>query len=166
MNPTEAPVTVLVVSSGGGHWLQLCRLAPAWQGCRVVSACAADAPPMPGVIERHVRLQDATRWNLRSLWILVPQVTRLLLSVRPDVVVSTGAMPGLMALLGARLMGARTIWIDSLANVQRVSGSGRLARFIADEWWTQWPHLAATPGDIGHGVMKWKRKPNHHGAVW
>ena len=28
--------TVLTVASAGGHWVQLMRLLPAWDGCRVV----------------------------------------------------------------------------------------------------------------------------------
>lgn len=166
MRSDQRPVTVLAVSSGGGHWLQLCRLAPSWQGCRVVTACTADSPPMPGSTERHVRLQDATRWNLRSLWTLGPQLLRLILDVRPDVIVTTGALPGLVALLLGRLVGARTIWIDSLANVQRISGSGRLAGFIAHEWWTQWPHLVGGAENGHGGGVRLKRKPDHHGAVW
>lgn len=166
MKKSKGPITVLAISSGGGHWLQLCRLASAWEGCRVVSACTADAPPMPGVIESHVMLQDATRWNLRSLWVLVPQVVRLMQRIRPDVVVTTGALPGLIAMMCGRLAGARTIWIDSLANVRQVSASGRLAGFVAHEWWTQWPHLADGAESFERNGRGKQRKPKHHGAVW
>ncbi|WP_245893415.1 UDP-N-acetylglucosamine transferase subunit ALG14 [Devosia naphthalenivorans] len=67
---------------------------------------------------------------------------------------TTGSFPALMALGVARmLLGARTIWIDSVANCQALSTSGRLARRVADVWLTQWPHLATVDG------------PEHWGAV-
>ena len=57
--------------------------------------------------------------------------------------ISTGAAPGYLAIRGARLLRARTAWIDSVANVEEVSLSGRLASEQADLCLTQWPHLAA-----------------------
>jgi hypothetical protein len=41
-----------------------------------------------------------------------------------------------------RLLGARTIWLDSIANAERISLSGRLVRPFASVWLTQWEHLA------------------------
>ncbi len=34
----ERRVRVLAVASGGGHWVQLLRLRPAWEGCDVAYA--------------------------------------------------------------------------------------------------------------------------------
>lgn len=169
LNATQRPVTVLALSSGGGHWLQLCRLAAAWQTERVVTACTAEGPPMPCPVLRYHRLRDATRWNRWGLLVLGAQVGRLMLLERPDVVVTTGAAPGLWALLWGRAMGARTVWIDSLANVQQLSGAGRLARWVATDWWTQWPHLARDP-DVTSSPPGPKRQegrsPQYRGAVW
>ena len=63
-----------------------------------------------------------------------------------DVVLSTGAAPGYFAILFGRLVGARTIWLDSIANVEQVSMSGQMVRRHADLWLTQWPHLAHEDG--------------------
>lgn len=145
---------VLAVASGGGHWLQLCRLAPAWQGHEVVTACTTAGPPMPCRVARHHTLPDATRWDRLALLRLAWAVVRLLVVERPDVVITTGAAPGLLALCAGRLVGARTVWIDSLANVEQLSGAGRMARWVAHEWLTQWPHLAQPQG------------PAHHGSLW
>ncbi len=65
---------------------------------------------------------------------------------RPDVVFSTGAAPGFFALFFGRLFGARTIWLDSLANVDRLSLSARLVRPFAKLWLTQWAELAGPDG--------------------
>lgn len=147
-------VDVLAVSSGGGHWLQLCRLAPAFEGQVVVTACTAPGPLMPCAVRRHHTLPDATRWDRMGLVRLACIVGLMVWRERPAVIVTTGAAPGLLALCWGRLLGSRTVWIDSLANVEHVSGAGRLARWVAHEWLTQWPHLSGAEG------------PAHRGAVW
>ena len=45
----------------------------------------------------------------------------VVLRERPDVVVSTGAAPGYFALRFGRLFGARTLWLESIANVEELS---------------------------------------------
>lgn len=67
--------------------------------------------------------------------------------LKPDVVVTTGSMPLAVFSLWARLLGARIVWIDSVAQVERMSASGRLARRYADLCLVQWPEVAASqPG--------------------
>lgn len=73
--------------------------------------------------------------------LLILQMLWLVLKFRPDVVITTGAAPGLVALQIGKLFGARTVWIDSLANAEKISLSGKLAERYADLWLTQWPHL-------------------------
>ncbi len=67
---------------------------------------------------------------------------KLVWRVRPDLVITTGALPGLFCLIFGRMLGARTVWIDSVANSDHPSLSGRCARPFATRWYTQWEHLA------------------------
>lgn len=61
---------------------------------------------------------------------------------RPLVVVSTGAAPGFFCILWGRILGAQVLWIDSIANAERISLSGRLAMLVGAKCLTQWEHLA------------------------
>ena len=91
--------------------------------------------------DRFLLVPDASRWNkLRLLWSAV-RVALVLLRVRPDVVISTGAAPGFFAISLARLVGARTVWVDSIANAEELSLSGQKASRIATLTLTQWPEL-------------------------
>jgi hypothetical protein len=138
---------VLAVSSGGGHWIQLRRLAPAWEGLDLVHVGVDPVRPPDLPEGRYHAVRDATRANPSAFLVLVPQLLRIVLRERPDVVVTTGAAPGLIALaLAKTLLGSRTIWIDSIANVGRMSGSGMQARRFADHWLTQWEGLAGPEG--------------------
>jgi len=61
---------------------------------------------------------------------------------KPDVIITTGSMPLAMLCLVAKLHGKKVVWIDSIANVERFSVSGRLVYYCADMFLTQWPDLA------------------------
>jgi UDP-N-acetylglucosamine:LPS N-acetylglucosamine transferase len=89
---------------------------------------------------------DANRWERLKLLRMAVEVLWLVVRLRPDVVVTTGAAPGLAALAFGRLVGARTLWIDSIANSEQLSDSGRLATRLAHRCLTQWPHLAGADG--------------------
>jgi UDP-N-acetylglucosamine:LPS N-acetylglucosamine transferase len=70
----------------------------------------------------------------------------VILRVRPDVVLTTGALPGLIALALGKISGARTVWVDSVANAEKMSLAGFQARKYADLWLTQWPEVANSTG--------------------
>jgi UDP-N-acetylglucosamine:LPS N-acetylglucosamine transferase len=144
----NAPRRVLAIASGGGHFVQLLRLRPGWAGHHVTYASvhagsAAEVAPDPLLTFRDV--SRANWWRLPlTLW----DVAGILIKVRPQVIVTTGALPPLLALVLARPFGVRTLWIDSIANSERLSDSGRLALGVATQALTQWPPLAT--GDAGY----------------
>jgi UDP-N-acetylglucosamine:LPS N-acetylglucosamine transferase len=133
--------------------VQLLRLRPAFEGCAVSYATVHpdSAAEVPGA--RFFSFRDASRKNPGSFPIAALQIARAVLSVRPHVIVTTGSAPALIAILLGRLIGARTLWIDSIANSERMSSSGLRARKLAHMCVTQWPELSAEP------------RPQHWGAV-
>lgn len=141
------------MASGGGHWVQLLRLRPAFEGCLVtyVTVGRAYASDVPGCRLRVVN--DATRWNKIRLVMMGLRLAWIILLERPDVVVSTGAAPGYFAIRLGRLLGARTIWLDSIANVEQVSMTGQLVGRHAGLWLTQWEHLAREDGPRCAGAV-------------
>jgi UDP-N-acetylglucosamine:LPS N-acetylglucosamine transferase len=144
---------VLAVASGGGHWVQLLRLRPALVGLEVVYAGGhlADSGEVQG--HRFYRICDATRWTKLRLILSAFQLVCIICWERPDVVISTGAAPGYIAIRIAKLVRAKTIWLDSIANVERLSLSGALVGPHADLWLTQWPHLERENGPSFKGAV-------------
>lgn len=149
----ERPRTILAVASRGGHWVQLLRIRPAFEGCRVIYATTGSdqSTDVPG--ERLIPVGDASRWNKFALLLMAFRVLIAVVRVRPDVVISTGAAPGYMAIRFARMLRKRTIWIDSIANADEMSLSGRRVRPFADVWLTQWAHVAAADGPVFAGSV-------------
>jgi UDP-N-acetylglucosamine:LPS N-acetylglucosamine transferase len=139
------PRRILAVASSGGHWIQLRRLEPAFEGHDVAWLTTDPGHRAEVAPARFHAVADANRRSKAALVRSALRIAWVLLRERPDVVLSTGAAPGYLAIRGARLLGARTVWIDSVANVEELSLSGRLASARADLCLTQWPHLAAGP---------------------
>jgi UDP-N-acetylglucosamine:LPS N-acetylglucosamine transferase len=136
---------VLAVASSGGHWVQLCRLRPAFSG-HDVAYLTTEAGHRADVGDaRFYTVCDANRWSKVALIRSALKIAWVVARERPQVVISTGAAPGYIAIRLGKLLGARTAWIDSVANAEELSMSGRLASDKTDLCLTQWPHLARGP---------------------
>jgi len=144
---------VLAVSSGGGHWVQMLRIRTAFQGCDVAFATVSAGYRTQVPDHRFYVFRDATRWNRLGLMVQALQIAWVILREKPDVIVSTGAAPGYFALRIGKWLGRRTIWIDSIANVEELSMTGRLVGRYADLWLTQWIHLARPKGPYFMGAV-------------
>jgi UDP-N-acetylglucosamine:LPS N-acetylglucosamine transferase len=151
--PAPKPRRVLAVASGGGHWVQLMRLRPAFAGAEVhyatVDRSAADmVAPAPVHLYPDANKDTKLRLMLTALKLAV-----IVLRVRPHVVVSTGAAGGYLAIRIARLLGARTMFLDSIANTRQLSVSARLAQRAADLVLSQWPAVAKANGAEYRGAV-------------
>lgn len=133
---------LLAIASGGGHWVQLLRLRPAFEGCDVAYASVhpSSAEEVPG--HRYYHFRDASRKNKFAFLSVVFRMFWIVLRERPDVIVTTGSAPALICLSFGRMAGARTLWIDSIANVKELSASGQKAARVAHQCVAQWPQVA------------------------
>lgn len=133
---------VLAIASGGGHFVQLLRLRPAWEGHDVTYATVHAASAIDVAPSRLLVFRDVSRADLWRLPVTLWDLVVILLRVRPQVIITTGALPPLLALALVRPFGIRTLWIDSIANSEVLSGSGGHAEKVASQVITQWPQLA------------------------
>ncbi len=137
---------VLAVSSGGGHWVQLLRLRPAFQNCDVTYATVSTdySDEVEGAKFRVICDSNMDQ-KLRMIGTLF-SIIWTIIAVRPDAIVSTGAAPGFFAICFGKLVGRKTVWVDSIANAEELSLSGKKIGRYADLWLTQWGHLAKPSG--------------------
>lgn len=142
--------------------MQLNRLMPAFEGCEVHWACTSPdhearlrvaAGRLGQRVASYTPITDANRWTKLKLVKQMLETVALLIRVRPDVIVTTGASVGYFAIRAGRLLGARTCWIDSIANGDELSLSGVKAGPHADLFLTQWPHLAKPGGPDCRGAV-------------
>lgn len=144
---------VLAVCSGGGHWVQMKRILPAFESNNLsVATVDLSCTRNSGVnFYSESEIPDFNRKNFLPTILFVPKAFRLIQKLKPTHVISTGAAPGIITLVVARLMGCKTLWIDSIANTKKLSLSGRLACLVANEVFTQWEHLNGKHGAIYAG---------------
>jgi UDP-N-acetylglucosamine:LPS N-acetylglucosamine transferase len=135
---------VLAVSSPGGHWVQLNKICNQLEEqFLIVYASPRGQYKVAQQNERVVHnIMDASADSKIKLLPLALQLFMLVLKERPATIISTGAAPGAIAILLGKILGIKTIWIDSIANVQRLSRSGRMIQAYADIVLTQWPAVS------------------------
>lgn len=144
---------ILAVASSGGHWEQLIAVSPAFADHDIFYATTTQDPGgVSGPHPIHLLPDCNARRPLasaRCAW----QTLQLIRRLRPEFVISTGAAPGVFALFFGKFFGARTVWIDSVANAERLSLSGRLTAWFADKHLVQWQHLAGSTGSSYWGSV-------------
>lgn len=138
---------ILMVASFGGHFIQLRRLYKQMLNeelCENVEIIFAVTEENVKVDGRQVLfLTNIHRGSgIKKILGAIAKSYHILKKSNPDVVISTGALPGLIMCFSAKLFSKKVIWLDSMANYQKLSFSGRVARFFCDVCLTQWEHLA------------------------
>ena len=144
---------VLAISSGGGHWVQLLRLKPAWAAYPVVYASVESDYRHTVEPAQYFTIPDGNRHTKTALFKVMWKTFRLVLEHRPAVVISTGAAPGFFAVMWGKILGARTVWVDSIANAEHLSLCGKAVRPFTDLWLTQWEELSSPKGPRFYGSI-------------
>jgi UDP-N-acetylglucosamine:LPS N-acetylglucosamine transferase len=134
---------ICLVASAGGHLTQLRRVANAWTEHSTFWITSTD------VVRRTLNgdgkvyaVGECNREHLARVVLVFFRCLWAIFKEKPDVVISTGAAPGCIAVFLGKLRGAKVVWLDSITNVERLSLSGRMVRPIADLFLVQWPELA------------------------
>jgi UDP-N-acetylglucosamine:LPS N-acetylglucosamine transferase len=132
---------LIAIASGGGHWIQLNRLAPAFAGLKV-TWISTSTSYRDDRHENFLSVPDANINKKIHLAVVFLKCIYIVAKIRPDFIVTTGAAPGILMIIAGRLFGAKTLWIDSIANSEDLSSSGKIARKIAHRCISQWPIVA------------------------
>jgi len=128
-----------LVCSHGGHLSEMQMLWPAFEGhdlvlitydCNRTQALAQEKYLLPNIgtnVWRMARTFFAAWSILKREW--------------PDAVLSTGSEIAIPFLWVAKLLGMRTVYVESWCRVRSRSGTGPLVYPVADLFLVQWPEL-------------------------
>ena len=134
------PLACLLVTSNGGHLLELVQLRDEWERFER-HWVTFDTPDVHSILagEAVTYAYHPTNRNaknlLRNAWLAV----RLLRDLRPRAVVTAGAGVAVPFCYAARLFGARVIYVESFARITNPSLTGRLVYPVAHRFFVQWP---------------------------
>lgn len=139
----DGPVDVLLVCSTGGHLLQLAALRQAWDG-RTRAWVTFDKSDARSLLrgERVHFAHGPTNRNIPNLFRNLLLARRLVSTLRPKVVVTTGAGVAVPFAWIARLRGAKVVYVESFTRIDGPSLSCRLIAPVAARIYAQWPELA------------------------
>lgn len=136
-------IKICLAASAGGHLMQLLKVAESWHGYDVFYV--STVPVVAEKLRKRGRtfiVGECNRQHPVRTFMVMIKCLRIAFKERPDVVVSSGAAAGCVMCFLGKLFGAKVIWIDSITNVERISLSGRMVRYIADLFLVQWPDIA------------------------
>jgi UDP-N-acetylglucosamine:LPS N-acetylglucosamine transferase len=142
----QKTLRICVGASAGGHMNQLLKLLEASENWPqspsfYVTTLEALAEKLAQKGPVYVIGECNRLHPLKALQVFIRSL-KIVMKERPDVVITTGSLPLAIVCLSAKLFGAKIVWIDSIANVERLSMSGQFTRHFADLLLTQWPELA------------------------
>ncbi|NLK41803.1 MAG: hypothetical protein GX298_07090 [Planctomycetes bacterium] len=142
--PTNTKIKICAVASAGGHMSELLKLEEVCKSHNLFFVSTTDV--IQKKLQKIARTYIVGECNrehplltlkvmVKGLWIIKKE--------KPDVILSTGAAVGFIMCFWGKLRGAKVIWVDSIANAEKLSLSGRMIRPFADLILSQWPDVAA-----------------------
>lgn len=137
----EKDLTILIVSSCGGHLTEVRCLKAAYENYEHLYVLNDKTQIPPDMEGRTIYITHSERdWRfLVNLW----EAWRILRRHRPAVILSTGAGPVVpFAIVGKLLFGVRVVFIETITRVTRPSLTGRLMYRMSDDFYYQWETLA------------------------
>jgi beta-1,4-N-acetylglucosaminyltransferase len=135
---------LLLVCSSGGHFKGLFQLQPFWSRHQrswvtfetaTTRAALASEPVAWAFSPTNRNLPNLIRNTLLS-W-------QLLRRQKPDLILSTGAGVAVPFLIFGKLLGCRTVFVESITRIETLSLSARLALPFLDVLYVHWPQLQA-----------------------
>src|SRR5438067_998291 len=112
---------VLGVASGGGHVVELARLQPAFEDHELVYMSTMDSYASAFKGHEYYTVPDFSQWNAYRIPYAGWKMYKAMAKIKPDIVITTGAAPGVLALFIGWLMGAKTIWVEASCHTEKIS---------------------------------------------
>ena len=83
--------------------------------------------------------------KIKYVWTIIQNLAstiKIVKKFKPDTIVSTGAQIGGFFCYVGKFFGAKVIYIETMAKIKELSGTGKNVYKIADKFYVQWKGLA------------------------
>jgi len=135
---------IALVCSHGGHLTEMLRLIEAFEGQDVFFVTYI-SPRTEHLSYRNYLIKNIGTNPFRMMVCLFKTIS-IFGNEKPDCVLSTGSEIAIPAMLLAKVIGIRTIFIESWCRISTKSFTGRILYYIADEFLVQWPQMLKVYG--------------------
>lgn len=131
-----------LICSSGGHFFQLYLLREYWEEFDRfwVTFLGSDTKNLLEG-EKTYWAYSPTNRNIKNFFRNLYLAINIIRKEKPDVIISTGAGVAVPFLCLGRLLGKKTIYIESLTRIRDISLSGKLVYPVVDTLLVQWEEL-------------------------
>jgi UDP-N-acetylglucosamine:LPS N-acetylglucosamine transferase len=149
MVKAKRKLKICLVASAGGHLTELLRVSSCWKEHDpfYITTTLVVQEKLQTAGKVYVTGECNRNHPFKVIRVLLKCI-RVVFKEKPDVVISTGAAVGCITCFLGKLIGARIVWMDSITNVEKLSLSGRMVRYIADLFVVQWPELSGCYNNV------------------
>jgi UDP-N-acetylglucosamine:LPS N-acetylglucosamine transferase len=133
-------VKILLVCNPGGHFATMQSLRKFW------SAHQREWVTYERFDTLQLRDKEQVHWVIkqeaREVWRAFANFGKALAILRrsrPELIVSTGAGLAVPFVLAGKLLGIKSVFIESISRAEDLSMSGKLIYNLVDELYVQWP---------------------------
>lgn len=135
---------VIFASSSGGHFIEIMTLKSLFKEYDYTLVMEKGKNNIN--IDKAKYLFYASKTNIIKYMILtffnIIKTIYLILTINPEVIVSTGAAAGGMVAAIGKIFGKKVIYIESLARIYDLSKTGKFVYKFADKFYVQSSYLA------------------------
>lgn len=145
-------VDVLLFASVGGHLDQLLDLSDTYEDLDYLIV-TNDVPPSRPILRNNTLQITHGERDLKQFLNLF-ECLLIILYTRPKVILSTGSTQAVWFSFFGKILGAKVIFIESMARVSSLSLTGKIVKYIANDFYVQWPELAKKTNAKYSGIIK------------
>lgn len=133
---------IALVGSSGGHLTHLFMLQKLWeQYDRIwVTFDKEDAKSLLSN-EKRYNAYFPTNRNIKNLFLNTIVATKVLITEKPDVIISSGAAVAVPFFYIGKLLGIKTVYIEVFDRIDKPTLTGKLVYPVTDKFIIQWEEL-------------------------
>ena len=135
---------VCFIASSGGHFEQLMMLKPLMKKYDSLIVTEKTNYSVSNSEFNTYYLHQVNRREKSFIFRMIGnslKTLKILISERPDVVISTGALATIPMCLFGKIFGKKIIFIESFAKVNSQTLTGKLVYKFADRFYVQWEEM-------------------------
>ena len=135
---------ICFIASSGGHFEQLMMLKPLMKKYDSLIVTEKTNYSVSNSEFNTYYLHQVNRREKSFIFRMIGnslKTLKILISERPDVVISTGALATIPMCLFGKIFGKKIIFIESFAKVNSQTLTGKLVYKFADQFYVQWDEM-------------------------
>jgi len=132
-----------VVASAGGHLTQLMQVSNAW--ANYPAFYVSTSTSAVNLLKDHGKVyivDDSGRGHFFGTIKSFLKCIMIVFKEKPEIIITSGAGSGLFLCIIGKMIGTKNVWLDSIANVDKLSLGCLISQPFIDLCIVQWEDLA------------------------